>query len=198
MIQTSYDRILTEAARLFCEKGYHATSMEDLAAAVGIKKGSLYYYIESKEQLLLEIAELIPPKFIAGVVTLLEDTQLTAEQKVRTAIMRHLELFRTETGLTWSRVFLREYRALPSEHRRKFLEQRQQYENVLRRLIAEGVERGEFAQVDVAMVTRAILGMCNWAIEWYSPNGKLSTEEIASIFSDLILKGLLRSSNPVL
>lgn len=197
MVQTAHDRILAEAARLFCEKGYHATSMEDLAAAVGIKKGSLYYYIESKEQLLFEIAELIPPRFIANVMALLEDTQLTAEQKLRTAITGHLELFETETGLAWSRVFLLEYRALPDQHRRKLLEQRRQYENVFRRLIAEGVERGEFAQVDVAMVTRAILGMCNWAIEWYSPGGKLSTEEIASIFSDLILKGLLRSSNPV-
>jgi len=197
MVQTAHDRILTEAARLFCEKGYHATSMEDLAAAVGIKKGSLYYYIESKEQLLFQIAELVPPTFIANVRALLEDTQLTAEQKVRTAIRRHLELFETETGLAWSRVFLREYRALPDEHRGKLLEQRWQYENVFRRLIADGVQRGEFAPVDITMVTRAILGMCNWAIEWYSPKGKLSTEEIASIFSDLILKGLLRSSNPV-
>jgi len=194
MIQTSHDRILAEAARLFCEKGYHATSMEDLAAAVGIKKGSLYYYIESKEQLLLEIAELIPPRFIANVRALLEDTQLTAEQKIRTAIMRHLELFGTETGLIWSRVFLREYRALPDQHRRKLLEQRRQYEKVFRRLITEGVERGEFAPVDVTMVTRAILGMCNWAIEWYSPQGKHSAKEIASIFSDLVLKGLLRES----
>ncbi len=197
MVQTSYDRILTEAARLFCEKGYHATSMEDLAAAVGIKKGSLYYYIESKEQLLFEIAELIPPKFIANVSALLEDTKLTAEQKLRTAIRRHLELLETETGLAWSRIFLLEYRALPEEQRTKLLEQRWQYENVFRGLIADGVERGEFAQIDVAMVTRAILGMCNWAIEWYSTTGKLSGKEIASIFSDLILKGLLRSSNPV-
>lgn len=195
MVQTSYDRILTEAARLFCEKGYHATSMEDLAAAVGIKKGSLYYYIESKEQLLFEIAELIPPRFVANVMALLEDTQLTAEQKLRTAIERHLELFETETGLAWSRVFLLEYRSLPAEHRGGLLEQRRQYENVLRRLIADGVERGEFAPVDVAMVTRAILGMCNWAIEWYSTTGKLSSKEIAASFSDLILKGLLRSSN---
>ncbi len=196
MIQTSHDRILEEAARLFCEKGYHATSMEDLAAAVGIKKGSLYYYIESKEQLLLEIAELIPPKFIANVRALLEDTRLTAEQKVHTAIHRHLELFETQTGLTWSRVFLREYRALPDQHRKKLLEQRRQYENVFRRLITEGVERGEFAPVDVTLATRAILGMCNWAIEWYSPQGKLAAKEIASAFSDLVLKGLLRSSNP--
>lgn len=195
MVQTSYDRILTEAARLFCKKGYHATSMEDLAAAVGIKKGSLYYYIESKEQLLFEIAELIPPRFIANVMALLEDTQLTAEQKLRTAIEKHLELFETETGLAWSRVFLLEYRSLPREHRGGLLEQRQHYENVLRRLIADGVERGEFAPVDVAMVTRAILGMCNWAIEWYSTTGKLSSKEIAASFSDLILKGLLRSSN---
>ena len=168
MIQTSHDRILEEAARLFCEKGYHATSMEDLAAAVGIKKGSLYYYIESKEQLLLQIAELIPPRFIANVTALLEDTQLTAEQKLRTAIMRHLELFETEMGLAWSRVFLREYRALPAEHRNKLLEQRRQYENVFRRLITEGVERGEFAPVDITLVTHAILGMCNWTCLLYT------------------------------
>lgn len=197
MIQTSHDRILAEAARLFCEKGYHATSMEDLAAAVGIKKGSLYYYIEGKEQLLLEIAELIPPKFIANVRALIEDTKLTAEQKVRIAIKRHLELFETETGLAWSRVYLREYRALPDQHRRKLLEQRRQYENVWRRLITEGMERGEFAQVDVTTATQAILGMCNWAIEWYSPKGKHSTREIASTFSDLVLRGLLSPSNPV-
>jgi AcrR family transcriptional regulator len=197
MVQTAYDRILTEAARLFYEKGYHATSMEDLAAAVGIKKGSLYYYIESKEQLFFEIAEVIPPKFIANVSALLEDTQLTAEQKLRIAITKHLELFETEMGLAWSRIFLLEYRALPGKHQRKLLEQRQHYENVFRKLVADGVERGEFAQVDVAIVTRAILGMCNWAMEWYSTTGKLSGKEIASSFSELILKGLLKSSNPV-
>jgi len=163
--------------------------------AVGIKKGSLYYYIESKEQLLFEIVELMPPQFIANVTALLEDTQLTAEQKLRTAITRHFELLETETGLASARVFLLEYRVLPEEHRRKLLEQTQHYENAFRRLIAEGVERGEFAQVDVALVTQAILGMCNWAIQWYSPKGKLSGKEIAAIFSDLILKGLLKSSN---
>jgi len=197
MVQTAYDRILTEAARLFYEKGYHATSMEDLAAAVGIKKGSLYYYIESKEQLFFEIAELIPPKFIGNVSVLLEDTQLTAEQKLRIAITKHLEIFETEMGLAWSRIFLLEYRALPGKHQLKLLEQRQHYENAFRNLVAEGVERGEFAQVDVAIVTRAILGMCNWAMEWYSITGKLSGKEIASSFSELILKGLLKSSNPV-
>ena len=191
----SYDRILAEAARLFCEKGYHATSMEDLATEVGVKKGSLYYYIESKEQLLLEVAERTAPRPIASVVALLEDTQLTTEQKLRTAIAKHFELLATGTGLAWSRVYLHEYRALSEEHQRKLLEQRQQYERFFRRLITEGVEHGEFAQVDVATVTRAILGMCNWAIEWYSPKGKLSGKEIASIFSDLILKGLLKSSN---
>ena len=197
MVQTAYDRILIEAARLFYEKGYHGTSMKDLATAVGIKKGSLYYYIESKEQLFFEIAESIPPKFIANVSALLEDTQLTAEQKLRIAITKHLELFETELGLAWSRIFLLEYRALPVKHQRKLLEQRQHYENVIRKLVADGVERGEFAQVDVAIVTRAILGMCNWAMEWYSTTGKLSGKEIASSFSELILKGLLKSSNPV-
>ena len=192
----SYQQILEEAARLFCEKGYHATTMEDLGAEVGMKKGSLYYYIESKEQLLLEVAELIPPMFIANLTPLLEDTQLTAEQKLRTAITKHFELLDMRTGLAWLRVFLLEYRALPEEPRRKVLEQRQHYEKIFRRFITEGIERGEFAQVDVATVTHAIVGMCSWAIEWYSPNGKLSGEEIASIFSDLILKGLLRSSNP--
>jgi len=191
MTQHAYQNIKGKAAQLFHDKGYHAASMEDLANAVGIKKGSLYYYVQRKDQLLFEIAEEFPLKYAADLRALSDDTRLSAEQKIRMAIENHFELFETEEGLASSNVFLLEYKALPDMYRDKILEQRQQYEDAFRQLITKGIEQGEFSKIDAGMAARAILGMCNWATQWYSTEGKRSAAEIASVFADLVLKGLL-------
>ena len=186
----TYDRILEQAARLFRDKGYSASSMEDIADAVGLKKGSLYYHFESKEQILVEIMDSFTEKLQAPVLALIDNDELGSAEKLRQAIKLHLGTLDSDNfEIT---VFLLEFRALSEEHRQRTLQGRASYETTFRRLIAEGIERGEFMDVDVAMAARAILGMCNWATQWYSPHGKHTTDQIASIFSDLVLNGLLK------
>ena len=190
MIESAYERILKEAARLFYGKGYSASSMEDIADAVGMKKGSLYYHISSKEQLLFEIMDRFSEKVQGLITPLLDSDEMSSADKIRQAIKGHLSTL--DTDIFAVKVFLLEYRALGDDYRHRVLEGRATYETAFRRLVAEGIERGEFVDVDVAIATRSILGMCNWATQWYSPSGGQSTDEIASIFADIILGGLLK------
>jgi len=193
MMHNTHDRILQEAARLFCEKGYSASSMEDIADAMGLKKGSLYHHISSKEQILFEIMDRFSETLHGPINALLDNAEMSSADKMRHAIKVHLSSL--DTNYFEVTVFLLEYRALGDENRQRVLEGRAKYETAFRRLVAEGIERGEFMDVNVAVATRALLGMCNWATQWYSPSGRYSIDEIASIFAELVLGGLLRKGS---
>jgi TetR/AcrR family transcriptional regulator, cholesterol catabolism regulator len=180
--------IIAEAARLFKEKGYRATTLEDIAAAVGMLKGSLYYYIRSKEELLY----LVVQQPIHQAYTKLEEivnSDLPVKTKIAQAFANHMSLFHQH--YPHIAVYLHDFHNLKQKLQQSEIEAPKHYQQLWTKLLKQGVESGELRQdLDVRVVGYAMLGMCNWAYRWYNPNGNMSAEAVADIFTKLTLEGL--------
>lgn len=180
--------ILRTAARIFAERGYDKATLQQIADAVGIKKGSLYYYIEGKEDLLFRIAD----STIESCIQRLEQAtqgSLPPEKRLREAIMAHARVLAGDFERLC--VFLHEQKALKADWRKKIVEKRDYYEHLFQEIIEEGIRQGRFRPMDARLATLALLGMCNWLYQWYHPEGRASVEEIGALFADLFLHGLL-------
>jgi len=180
--------IVAVAARLFKEKGYRATTLEDIAADVGMLKGSLYYYIRSKEELLyLVVRDPIRQAYnkLEEIVT----SDAPVKVKIAQAIVNHMTLFHQH--YPHIAVYLHDYHHLMQQLQKNAIETPKHYQQLWTTLLEQGVATGEVrGDLDVKVAGYAILGMCNWIYRWYNPQGALSAEEIAGIFTTLVLEGL--------
>lgn len=180
--------IFSAALHLFQEKGYHGTSMQDLADAMGMQKASLYYYIRSKEELLVRVCERGTGAFTNELREIVASDS-NATDKLRCAIECHLVALCEQLDLFT--VFLREQKFLGEAQKEKLRGEGKHHAELLASILEQGVAAGEFRDVNVTVTTLAILGMCNWLYEWYSPNGALQPREIAGMFTELVLQGLV-------
>ena len=175
------------AVRLFREKGFHATSVQDIADAVGLQKGSLYHYISSKEELLGRIVAEGMLGYAQGLEEILSRPG-TARERLERAVRHHVALI--AENLAIYTVFLREWHALEPGLRRRVGDSLRRYQSLFERTIEEGIRRGEFRLANPRLTTMAILGAGNWVCHWFSPEGRLTHEDIASSFVELFLCGL--------
>jgi TetR/AcrR family transcriptional regulator, cholesterol catabolism regulator len=180
-----------QAARLFAEKGYHGTSIGDLAAAMGVQKGSLYAHIDSKEDLLWEVAREGAEAFHAALDSVPEEGP--AIERVRAALRAHLRVVAEQLDV--ATVFIREWRYLGGKRRDLFLSERRRYEERVRALFREGRERGEF-RTDLDDATAALLALsaANWAYTWLRPGAE--TDALADRFTALLLDGIRGYASP--
>jgi AcrR family transcriptional regulator len=182
------EEVYAAALRLFTEKGYHATSMQDIAAAVGLYKGSLYHYIGSKEDLLLEVFERAMGSLLTDVEKVVADNSICPSEQLRQLVHAHVTaVAANREALT---VYLHDFRALAGEAFERVREQRERYRALVEHVIRRGVDSGELHAKDVGIATLAVLGMCNWLVQWYRPGGRLRPAQIADRFTDLVLSGL--------
>jgi AcrR family transcriptional regulator len=182
------EEVYSAALRLFREKGYHATSMQDIAAAVGLYKGSLYHYIGGKEELLVRVFERGMGVLLADVERIAADASLAPSRALRRIVEAHVSA--VASNLDALTVYLHEWRALTGESLGTVRAQRERYAALVSDVVARGVRTGEFSVPDVGIATLGLLGMCNWLCQWYSPSGRLSAAEIGTRFAELILDGL--------
>ena len=183
------EKIFAEAVRIFREKGYHATSVQDIADAVGLQKGSLYHYISSKEELLYKIFERSTGALTQELESIIASDD-SPTNKLHRAIEAHLTALCKQ--LDTYTVYLSERRALSGRTHTRVRAEGERHARLLERIIQEGIATKDFRAVDSKMAAHAILGMCNWLYQWYSPAGRLTPHEIAVIFSDLVVDGLAR------
>ena len=192
-----YAHIYETAARLFYERGYARTSLQDLATAVGLQKGSLYHYIDSKEDLLFGITEYAHTFFLALVEGIDQDA-LTPLARLERTLQQHAQFAAEHFHVTAA--FYNDRASLSPERQRRVVETRDAYEAKLRRLIRDGQAAGEFADdLDPRLAVFAVLGMINWINQWYRPDGPLSPAEIAETLATMSLRALLpaaRSGGP--
>lgn len=175
------------ATRLFRERGFHATSMQDLAEALGMNRGSLYHYIASKDDLLWAIVDGGFRALEERVLPVLE-ADAPGPERLEAAIAAHLAVAAERRDeLTLLQM---ERRALSPERRAQIIARRDAYEAGFRRAVREGVAAGELRDVDERMASIAVLSMCNWFTQWYRPDGEMSPAEIAAVFTSLYLDGL--------
>ena len=183
--------IIAAAASLFKEKGYRATTLEDIAAAVGMLKGSLYYYIRSKEELLyLVVRDPIRQAYNKLEEIVNSDAPVTA--KITQAIANHVAIFHQH--YPHIAVYLHDFHNVMQKLKDNSIEAPKEYQQLLAQLLQQGVDSGELrSDLDVTVAGYAILGMCNWMYRWYKPEGNLSAEAIADVFTKLVLEGLQHS-----
>jgi AcrR family transcriptional regulator len=179
--------ILNAAVRIFEQKGYHGASMQDLADAVGMQKASLYYYFRSKEDLLLLLCERGSGAFTQELNDI-ATSALAPTDKLRRAVECHLVALCAQLDLFT--VVLREQKFLSPKHRARLRAEGKRHAALLESILAEGMRKREFQQLNPSVTALSILGMCNWLYEWYSPDGPLSPREIAALFSDIIVNGV--------
>jgi AcrR family transcriptional regulator len=180
-----------EAARLFAEKGYHGTSVGDLAQALGVQKGSLYAHIDSKQDLLWEIASEGAAAFHAALDEL--PPKAPAVERIRLALQAHLRVVAEQLDV--ATVFTREWRYLAEERRETFVAERRRYEERIRELFREGREQGELrSDLDEGAAALLFLSAANWAYTWLQPGR--NTEELADRFFRLLIDGMRGYSTP--
>ena len=182
------DEILEAAVQNFSQKGFHATSMQDIAQSVNLRKASLYHHVSSKQEILVDLLDQALDILINQLQDVL-DSSLPPDEKLRLAINRYLTtLFRNRNRAS---VLLMEHRSLEPEYQSRHIPRRDKFERLWRVMIIDGSAQGIFICRDPALVTRALLGMLNWTITWYKPGGPLSADQISNDIADLVLNGLL-------
>jgi AcrR family transcriptional regulator len=176
--------LLRVATRLFRTRGFHATSMQDLAEALGMNRGSIYHYIASKDDLLWAIVSGALDRLSDRVAPILEADEAAAT-RLRRAIAGHLA-FAAEHGDELSLVQI-ELRSLSEERRRLIVARRDAYEARWRQVIEDGIADGALRSTDVRLTGIAILSACNWFTQWYREDGPLTVDQIAAAFADLFV-----------
>ena len=174
-----------QAARLFAEKGYHGTSIGEIAQALGVQKGSLYAHIASKQDLLYETMLEGARAFHGGLDAIPEE--LRATEKIRLALRGHLPVVADQLDV--ATVFVREWRYLEGERRDEIVAERRRYEERFRALFREGRELGEL-RTDLDDATAALLALsaANWAYTWLQAGR--DTDELADRFFGILLDGI--------
>ena len=184
----SLAEIVAAAAKVFQRKGYHAATVQDIADAVGILKGSLYHHLKSKEDLLYLVVKEPMAEMYAAMAEIAA-SDLPAVPKLQRAIMAHMEGFDRHHPHMF--VYVREREEMKRLYRERLNVSPKQYEGYWQRILREGVKSGEFRpDLDVKVVSYGLLGMLNWAYKWYDPGGRLSFQEVAEQFSNMALAGL--------
>lgn len=180
--------IFDVAAGILQKKGYAATTLQEIGSAVGLLKGSLYYYIDSKSDLLYRITRKIHDEAIANLAAA-RAANGPAAARLHLLIEGHVLSFGRR--LTSIRVFYTEYAALPDDRRREIMAERRSYEEYVCELIREGMADGSFCpDLDVRIVSNAILTMINSVYVWYRPDRDDPIEKIARSYADYALAGL--------
>jgi AcrR family transcriptional regulator len=179
------------AARLFSERGYHGTSMADVAGVLGLLRGSLYAHIGSKEELLYDVVDRGAERFLergAGALGL----DAPAPERLRAFLAGHIEtaIEQLEAGT----VFLNEWRYLSDAPRSDIKSKRDRYEDMVRTILSEGIAGGEFrADLDVPLAARLVLSAGNWIYAWYREGGEMAPREVGAGFADMLVRGLEES-----
>jgi AcrR family transcriptional regulator len=188
-LRERYDRrqqaVVAAAAHEFAAKGFHATSMQDLIAASGLTAGGLYHYIGSKDQLLVRICdELMEPLLdrVRDIAASADPPDHQLRQIVR------IWLAHVERNRDHMLVFQQERHVLERGPQwRHVRRQREEFEEILAQVLARGQRDGLFELADLDLALRALLGMVNHTAQWYRARGRLTTEQIADGYTDLLL-----------
>jgi TetR/AcrR family transcriptional regulator, cholesterol catabolism regulator len=186
----SRQEILRTAARLFQQRGYDATSMNDVAAALKLSKGGLYHHFQSKDEILFEIMnhamEITQERVLTPVRSIADP-----EERLRALIRLHIEVVLSPRDREIT-VMLHENHPLPPALRKRINARKKEYVHFVESLIAEvqRARRGD-SSVSPRAAAFALLGMINWIYQWYKPEGNLQTHNLIPQFTDIVFGGIL-------
>ena len=180
--------VVDTAAKVFAERGFHATTVDDLVAATGLQRGGLYHYIDGKMELLIAIHERFIEPLLSEAREIAErdeppETQL---RSVAHALMGDIASYRDQVT-----VFLHEWRIIESDPAWKAIRKaRKEFEQIITDILERGREEGTFAFTDSRLTLLAWLGMINYSYQWFDPEGRTQAPHVADYFTDIFLSGV--------
>jgi AcrR family transcriptional regulator len=183
--------ILKSAAAAFRRRGYHGASVDEIASALEMTKGNLYYYFENKEAILYACHDYS----LDVLLKLMDDVRgdpLAPDEKLRRLILAFIRMMLDElqgTALTL------DLQALSPPLLKRIIAKRDRFDRGLREIIQEGMDEGLFRAGDPKMIGFAIMGAVNWITKWFDPAGPMSSDQIGQRFADYLIGGLLRGGS---
>ncbi|WP_406265447.1 TetR/AcrR family transcriptional regulator [Streptomyces sp. NBC_00191] len=178
-------KLLVAAVEAFAERGYHATTTRDIAGRAGMSPAALYIHYKTKEELLHRISRIGHDKALE-VLSTAADTGSTPSERLAAAVSSFVRWHagRHDTA----RVVQYELDALSGEHREEIVELRRRSDAVVRGILHEGVESGEFDVPDVPGTTVAVLSLCIDVARWFNTRGRRTPDEVGALYADLVLR----------
>jgi TetR/AcrR family transcriptional regulator, cholesterol catabolism regulator len=179
--------IIDTSAPLFARQGYHATGIAELCTVNGLGKGAFYHYIESKEELLAAIHDRVMDEVMLGAARV---AQAGGAPSARLAMLGDelLDVIHRYPDHVW--VFLHEFPALTDARAEQFRQRRREYERRVEAILQDGIDTGEFRDVDPRLTALAWLGMHNYTYLWLKADGRLSARDVAKPFADIFIRGI--------
>ena len=181
--------ILDKAGMLFWQKGYHGTSMRDIADACDCKAANIYNYFKGKEDILFEVIKDITERAVNSVSHLEDESSTSPVQQLRSFIDSHLHVL---VQMKKSSVLISDtgLQNLTHEHRKVIVELRDNYDRIMSKVISRGIESGDFAVKDVKVIVYLISSVIIRSTIWFSPKGRLSADKVSDIIFDFVYRGI--------
>jgi AcrR family transcriptional regulator len=180
--------VLQAAAQLFNERGFHATSLDDIAARLNVTKPTLYYYVKNKDEILLQCVRQGLDMMLAGIEASRAAGGQAIDQLV-TCMQVYARIVTQDFGMCLIRVGDEQ---LPPESRKELRRLKSAIDQEFRRLVAEGVEEGALAPCDPKMTAFVIAGALSWIARWYQPGGEYTAEQVAEQCIGTLMGGVLQ------
>lgn len=190
--QKNQDRtqeICLTAAQIFFSKGYNATSLNDIADELNITKAGLYYYVESKQDLLYRIIKLGLDNVKDEVLDPAREIE-NPEERLRFIILNHARL--SAGGNHAVIIISHEDNELSFHQREEILTRRREYFDFIRNTLVELQTQEKTQDIDLTTATFTILGMIIWLSRWFSPKGKMSVEKVCEDVCEMAMRGILK------
>jgi len=178
--------ILRRAAAVFRQKGFHGAGMREIAAGLSMAPGALYYYFESKDDLLYACQVLSLKRLLASASEIMA-SDMPADERLRALVYAHLGHILDELGGSFAHI---EFHTLPADRLREVVSKRDKYERLVRRVLSEGVDAGIFRRTDIKLAALTLLGALNWTVVWWKPEGRRNLKAVAEQITDTFLGGL--------
>ena len=180
--------ILKSAAAAFRRRGYHGASVDEIASALEMTKGNLYYYFKNKEDILFACHDYS----LDLLLTLMADVQAeqsSPEAKLRRLVLAFVHLILDELHAT---ALTLDPEALSPPLLKKIIAKRDQFDHGMRDIIQEGIDQGVFTPGDPKLIEFAMMGAINWIAKWFDPAGPQTSTTIGDAFADYLVGGLLK------
>ena len=178
--------ILKSAAKAFRRLGFHGATVEQIAAALHMKKGNLYYYFKNKEEILFACHQYSLDRLMQ-LLEEVEGSDAPADEKLRRLVRAFVHTILDE--LHGTALFL-DLEALTPAHLKTVIVRRDRFDHGVRRVLEDGMAQGVFAHCDPKLLTFAVMGAVNWIPRWFNPEGPATSDQIADAFADFFIAGL--------
>jgi TetR/AcrR family transcriptional regulator, cholesterol catabolism regulator len=185
-------KIRKAAAKLFAEKGFENTTTRDIAGAAGINNAALYYYFDSKEQLLYQILEEVMRTGLER-ITEIELSPRPLKEKLALTLRIHTT---AAVDFDKMKMLVHDQRSLSPDHREELNQKQSEYVSRLIAILKQLQDQGEMLDLDLTVCAYAFFGMVSWAYRWYRPDGKVKLDELSEIFYTIFTRGIYREREP--